>query len=131
MSERILNNEMDEAAERLVNKIRPILTDAMARAAIMTFTYDEEKWNILMTAMTVKLPHMLKDMPLNKESRMEVLGLLDFLDRGMQQKGNEETAKSLFTVLVMMADFSAIFRNYIQLRAYEGLEEITHEVFEE
>jgi hypothetical protein len=128
---RILSKELDEAADRIVDRIIPVMRDSIARAHGLKFTYSLGQWEAIFAAVTEKLPSRIKEFPLSKEERVELLGAIDMLDRGAQQKGRKETLEMIMRSLIGMRDMSSGLVRFLKMRVMdEDGNDITEEVFD-
>jgi hypothetical protein len=126
---RILSKALDEAAEEVAKQIEPALIDSFTRVANLKFDYNRGKWEAILAAITDKMPSRLDGFPMKKEERMEILGVIDFLDRSVRMRGHNETAEQIFRSFVGMFDLFDGFRRFIGLRVLEDDKDVTEEIF--
>lgn len=128
--ERSKSPYLDSVADALADRIEPVLMDEFAHLEGLTFEFDLNQWKALLLAVTEKIPGRLKGLDMEKEERLELLGVIDFLDRSVQSRGAEETAKTLFMTVVAMTDLLSSFRNFVHLKVHDRSgNDITEDVF--
>lgn len=129
MGKRILSKAMDIAADELATRVEPVLRDTFFRLQDTEFKYDNVKWEVVLAAITEKLPHRLDGMPIDKKDRMDILSMIDGIDRFTRMKGSKQMADTLFKSLVALFDLFEQFRRLINLRVIQNGEDITDEIF--
>src|SRR4029077_21288792 len=128
---RILSNEMDAAAEKLADRIEPILKDTFFRTEGLVFKFDVGQWETLIAALCEKLPKRLAKLPLSKDDRMELLTVIDGIDRTVRAKGSLETAETMLKALTAMFDLFGSFRGFLKLKILQDGVDITEDIFGE
>lgn len=130
MPTRIVSSELDAAADRLADRIEPIMRDAFFRVENLRIQYDEGRWQAILHSITEKLPKRLRNMPMTKDDRMELLGMIDIMDRTVREKGPRETADTLIKALVTLFDLFGGFRHELNLKILdEDGNDITEDIF--
>ena len=127
---RRLSPEADEAASALAARIQPVLIETFVRISGLTVTYDKGQWEVVLAALTDKLPAMLDSLPLNRKERIEMLGIIDFVDRSTRTRGHDEVAATLLRALMALSALFASFRRLMKVRVSgpDG-SDVTDEVF--
>jgi hypothetical protein len=128
---RVLPKELDEAATKLADRLEPVMRDTFTRVEGLNIDYDKGQWATILAAITEKLPARLKGIPMTKEDRMEMLTMIDVVDRTVREKGADETAKTLFKSFVAMFDMFDSFRKFMRLSVKENGVDVTADIFGE
>lgn len=122
-------HDLDAKVDAAAAKILPVLKDALQRTEGLTFEYNKENWSVALMALTERIPRQLTALGMDKDTKMEILGAIDMLDRMNMTRGEEPTAEVMLRSLVMVADLLTTLRAAIGLKVIQEGEDVTNEIF--
>jgi hypothetical protein len=125
----VVSNALHAKGVYLGQRIEPLMRDTFLRVQNLDYSYDKAEWGALLYALTEIVPEQIGNMPFSKEDRLEMLAMLDFVDRGLQEKGPEGMADTLFMSFVALFDLFDSFKNALKLRILHDGVDITEDIF--
>ena len=126
---RILPKALNDKAEYFADRIEPVMRDAFFRMEGLDISYDDGAWEAILAAVTEKLPKRLGTLPISKDDKLELLAMIDAVDRAVIEKGPKATAEMLIKAMISMFDMFDAFRKVLNLRVKQDGNDITNEIF--
>lgn len=125
-----IETDIDAECEILATKIAPLLKDAIMRSQLLSFDYDKALAHKALYTLTEKMPDAIfgmKEIP--KDTRKEILGMIDFLDRGIRGKDDSYAIIGVLTALTVMLDLFGQAAKFMNLKVMDDGVDVTDDVF--